>query len=445
MSPVATAEVRETRGFRKGELALGRPDVRQNPYPYYRWLQEQGPCFDAGGIWVVSRYEQVNALLRDRRFGADLRRADKPLLTGELKLPTDRGEGGDGAGESIADWVGRQLARPLEPGERRIVKWAAGQSMIGVDGEHHARQRKLVLDVFTPKAVARLEPAIRARTRSLLDAPESARRFDAIADFGYPLPLGVISDLLAIPASEQGRMRGWSSALTHATDPTASRAARRSAAWAALGFSNYLGTKIAERRRDPGDDLLSRLVAAGSADGQLSAGEMIGNIILLLVAGHETTTNLFGNGIWALLRNPDQYRRLREDRELLPGAIEEMLRYDSPGQLTYRTALEDADVGGVPIAAGEQLLLLTGAANSDPAVFPDPGRFEICRDDRANVSFGAGPHFCIGAPLARLEARVGFEELLDRGELRLAGPEPRYRRNLAHRGLESLPVRRLAA
>lgn len=443
--PTATAvktvpTPRERAEFHPGALALGRLEVHQNPYPYYRWLQQQGPCFDAGGLWVVSRFETVNGLLRDKRFGADLRRADKPLLTGELELNLERPE--EAAHESqgsIAHWLGEQLARPLEPWERRLIYWSAGKSMVGLDGAEHANQRRLVSSAFTPKAVRELEPAIRDRTRALLDTAGS--RFDAIADLGYPLPLGVISDLLAVPEEIQGRMREWSSALTRATDPTASRGERRRAALAAFGFSSFIFGEIPKRRSDPGEDLLSRLIIASGEEDSLTTMEMVGNVILLLVAGHETTTNLIGNGIWALLRHPEQYERLREDRSLLESTIEEILRYDSPGQLTYRTALEDVELEGVPIKQGEQLMLLFGAANTDPRVYEDPDRFLIDRDGPSNIAFGAGPHFCLGAPLARLEAKVAFEELLDRGTLKHAGADPRYRENFIHRGLEGLQVR----
>jgi cytochrome P450 len=259
-----------------------------------------------------------------------------------------------------------------------------------------------------------------------------------------PLPVTVIAEMLGVPPADRDRFKRWSDEISAAlsgdvaalTEPTLPRAA------AARGeLADYFRAAVARRRAAPGDDLLTALVRAEEGGGRLTEDELYNTAILLLIAGNETTTNLIGNGLWALLRHPDQMRRVWSDVALVPSAVEEMLRYDSPVQLTSRLAKADLDVLGAPVGRGQAVYLVLGAANRDPAQFPDPDRFDAGRADNRHVAFGAGPHFCLGAPLARLEAQVVFRALRSRlPDLRAAGAAPAYRNNFNLRGLTALPV-----
>lgn len=418
--------------FLDDPFPLASKPVRQDPYPYYEWLRDNEPCHDAGGVWLISRYEDVNALFRDRRLSSDLREASEPVLAGSRKSGSVRRLGSiPGLGP---------LSRGWQAIERRTVEYVAPFSMIGVDGGDHTRMRRPIGKAFTPKAVGNLEDAIAVRTRDLLDRATARSRFDVIAELGYPLPIGVVAEMLDVPADQESRLRNWSDALSRATDPATSASARIGGLRACIGFNFFLEGLIKRRRDAPGDDLLSELIKAADGEEGLSRLELLGNVVLLIVAGHETTTNLIGNGTLALLRHPDQLELLRERPDLLAAAVEEMLRYDSPGQLTYRTALEPIELHGRTIAPGEQMILLVGSANRDPRAFPEPDSFQIERSAGKNIAFGAGPHFCLGAPLARLEGRICFEALLERDQLAL-DCAPRYRDNIVHRGLRELWVR----
>jgi cytochrome P450 len=264
-----------------------------------------------------------------------------------------------------------------------------------------------------------------------------------IEDLAYPLPVNVICELLGVPVEDHVRFREWSKEAARALDPveTLSPEEQERRRRVLTAFVEYFEGLIAERRSAPRDDLLSALIAAEEAGDKLSPEELLSTCILLLVAGHETTVNLIGNGTLALLRHPDQLDLLRDDPALARGAVEEFLRYDPPVQMTGRTALEDMEVGGTVVPKGEQAVLLIGSANRDPAQFPDPERLDITRQENHHIAFGYGLHFCLGAPLARLEGEIAFQTLVRRFEgLRLLDEEPPYKENIILRGLAALPV-----
>ena len=312
--------------------------------------------------------------------------------------------------------------------------------LLTMDPPDHTRLRRLVSGAFTPRAVAGLEPWIRDVTVRLLADADGAAGFDLIDALAFPLPIAVICRLLGVPAEDQAQFRVWGHDVAATLDPqTAAQPQTRAAE---LALTRYLQDLVRQRRADPDDSILSALIAAEEEGDKLSPGEVVSTALLLLVAGFETTVNLIGNGTVALLGEPGSWQRLRQDPALIPAAIEEMLRYDSPVQLTSRIATEDAEAGGSVIAAGRAVLVSIGGANRDPAVFERPDEFRIDRPDPGrHLAFSLGIHHCLGASLARLEARIAIEELTQRyPALELAAP-PVRRPLLVLRGFESVPVR----
>ncbi len=311
-----------------------------------------------------------------------------------------------------------------------------------MDPPDHTRLRRLVAGAFTPRAIAGLESWIREVTIRLLTAADGAAGFDLIDALAFPLPIAVICHLLGVPAQDQAQFRAWGHDVAAALDPqTAAAIAQAQTRAAELALTGYLQDLVRERRAHPDDSILSALIAAEDGD-RLSSGEVVSTAFLLLIAGFETTVNLIGNGTVALLGDPDSWNRLRQNQVLVPAAIEEMLRYDSPVQLTSRIATEDVEVGGSVITAGELVIVSIGGANRDPAVFEHPDEFRIDRPDPGrHLSFSLGIHHCLGASLARLEGRVAIEELTRRyPALELAAP-PTRRPLLLLRGFECVPVR----
>jgi cytochrome P450 len=309
------------------------------------------------------------------------------------------------------------------------------------DPPDHTRLRRLVTKGFTPRRIDALAPRIQQITDELLDAmlAEPSRRADLVAAFAFPLPMTVICDLLGVPELDRDAFRRWSNEMVARTSPEAEARAYEE-------MPAYLAELIAAKRARPGDDLLSALIHAADADGdRLSPEELIGMSVLLLIAGHETTVNLIGNGMRALFSHPDQLTALRADFGLLDGAIEEMLRYDGPVETcTDRLALEDVEIGGVTIPAGSTVLITMADADRDPARFKDPDRFDIRRDARGHIAFGHGLHYCLGAPLARLEGRIAFRTLLERcPDLAQDADEADlpWMPGLLIRGVRRLPVR----
>jgi cytochrome P450 len=380
-----------------------------DPYPTYRRLRAEDPVHHSPlGFWVLTRYEDVVAVLRDPRC----------------------------AKEAIAAFVAARFGVAVPPG--------IGLSMLDRDPPDHTRLRGLVSKAFTPRVVEGLRPRIQQIVDGLLARVESARSMDLIEAFAYPLPVVVICEMLGVPVEDHERFRAWGLDIARGLDaillPPDSEVAQRSAA-ARHALAGYFRALIAERRAAPRGDLLSALIAAEEAGDTLSEDELLATCILLLVAGHETTVNLIGNGTLALLRHPDQLRRLRETPGLIAGAVEELLRYDGPVQRTARVPSEDVTIGGRMIGKGEMVMPFIGAADRDPAQFPDPDRLDVTRADNRHIAFGWGIHFCLGAPLARVEGQIAIGTLVRRlPKLALATDRPEYRQSLTLRGLKSLPV-----
>ena len=379
----------------------------QDPYPAYAGLREKSQAHRSRlmNAWIFGRHRDVELVLRDwQRFSSDSRKA---------KIP----------------------------GKRTVMPDPGTPSMLSLDPPDHRRLRGLVSKAFTPRAVNALEPHIRSLMHELLDGIDDLSGFDLMEAVARPLPVIVIAEMLGVPVEDRPRFRNWSDRRARILEPTISAEERADAVLAGGDLDAYFAPLIEERRADPQDDILSGLVQAEEQGDRLDEPEMTALLRLLLVAGNETTVNLIGNGMLALLRHPEQLQRLREDPSLIPSAVEELLRYDSPVQLDLRRIVEDCEVNGFPVKRGEDMVLLIGSANRDPEQFEDPDRLDVGREGNSHISFGRGIHACIGAPLARLEGRIAIEVLLERfSSIRLSGPPARFRPSVVLRGLESLPV-----
>jgi cytochrome P450 len=388
---------------------LADPAILPDPYPVLRGLREASPFeeFD-GAIVVCGRHADCSAVLRDPAASSE---RDKSLV-----------------------------ARPGRRAERT--------SFLSLDPPDHTRLRRLVSKAFTLRTVARLEPRIRAITAGLLSAAGPCGQLEVVSQLAYPLPVRIISEMLGVPVEDHPRFAGWSARLAHSLQPDfgvdrEQAAVRAEAAQAAREeFAEYFRGLIAARRAHPADDLLTGLIRAEDDGEMLSEAELIATCVLLLVAGHETTVGLISNAILALLRHPDQLALIRREPELAAGAVEETLRYDAPVQMTARVARGLLPVGDITVRDGALVLLLLAATGRDPDAFADPDRFDITRSGTSHLAFAAGPHFCLGAPLARLEAAVAVQAFA----ARLAAPELEpdslaYKPNLNLRGPEQMVVR----
>lgn len=391
---------------------LGDPQL--DPYPYLDEIRERDPVHWSYVLrgWLLSRHADVLEFLRDPATSKEMRNV-------------------------------RRRSPMADPRFERGPDDTA--SMLVLDPPDHTRLRSLVSQAFTPRAVARLQPRIEAIANELLDALEDAHEFDLMRSFANQLPVIVIAELLGVPPEDRVRFKRWSDGVAEGLsyDPTGERFRRMAVHLQAL--TDYFAEVVAERRREPREDLISALIAAEEHGSKLTEDEIYSTLRLLLVAGNETTTNLIGNGMLALLRHPAELEKLRADPSLMPRAIEEMLRYDSPVQAVRRIAMRDMTFEGVTIRRGDPVVCLLGAANRDPCAFEAPSSFRIDREGGRLVSFGHGIHYCIGAPLARLEASIGFRVLLERyPRLELAPPGVWWRDTGSLRGLTRLPVRATA-
>jgi cytochrome P450 len=390
------------------------PEGKADPYSRYAQIREHVPVFrSALGFVVVGRYEDCQWVLRHARFGK-----------GEL------GPVWEQYGLTEEQWVER-----FGDMERRT------RSMLGLDPPDHTRLRRLVAKAFTPKTVEKLRPDIERLTDELLDG--FSGDVDIIPELALPLPMAVIGEMLGIPASERVALQPHVRAAAQTLEMNTSLEQMEAAAAASKVIAEHLEVLIAERRATPTDDLLSELIHVEEQGDQLSHRELISTVMLLFGAGFETTTNLIGNGLLALLDHPDELARLRRDRSLMKTAVEELLRWDSPVQIDGRLVFEDVELHGTAVAEGERFVTLLGAANRDPRVYDDPERFDVGRIAPAPMSFGAGIHYCLGAALARAEGAVVFDRLLDRFpviEPAWGAERPGYRDTIVLHGLESLPV-----
>lgn len=380
------------------------PKGLADPYPIYEELRAGGGVYEAKrfGVWLVATHELVSAAIRDERLSVDNRNAD-------VYTPTE--------GSRFHDH----------------------EMILRMDAPDHTRIRRLVGKAFTPKAIAAMRDRVEEISAELID--RAGASFDLIGDYAVPLTVRVICDILGVPDREWRQFREWGDDVTKSMGVNVSRADNRASQVALHELSDFLSDHIAARRREPGDDLLSAMIAAEEAGDRLTDRELLANTFLILLAGFETTVNLIGNGTVALLESRDQWEKLCADESLLPNAIEELLRYDSPVQFTGRNLPDDVEIGGVRMAKGKQLMIILGAANNDPAVFDEPRRLDLTRPNaRDHVAFSSGPHYCLGASLARLEAEVAFRDLTSRPGLEVAAPPIRKKTDVL-RGFERVPVR----
>ncbi len=389
------------------------PEFRENPYRFYRQLRQVDPVHwsDAFNFWVLTRYADCVRVLRHSQASANPR---------DWERYNDYIEAIGGAGAAV----------DMEQ-----------QWMLLRNPPDHTRLRKLVTKAFTPRVVERMRPHIQTIVDDLLDRAAAKGSCDIIRELAFPLPVIVIAELIGVPLEDRDQFKDWTGTLARSIDPVVTPEIVQAANSATESFMAYFTRLIAERRARPRQDMLSALIAVEEAGDRLSEEELLSNIILLFAAGHETTMNLIGNGLLALLRHPDQLARLRADPDLIRTAVEEFLRYDGSVQITARVALDKLEIGGKRIQQNQQILIVLGAANHDPAQFADPDRLDITREDNPHITFGHGIHHCLGAPLARVEAQVAINTLLRRmPRLRLARDQVEWREMVTLRGLRELVV-----
>ncbi|MDQ1643630.1 MAG: hypothetical protein QOJ90_2981 [Actinomycetota bacterium] len=376
-----------------------------DPYPSFAALRSRAPMLwhEPTNQWLTLTYELANAVLRDRRMG---------------RL-----------------WHDKEPAERFEPFNR-----LHRNQMMENEPPDHTRLRSLVAKAFARGHIERLRPRVQEIADGLLDRLPADGTFDVIADYAEPLPVAVIAELLGVPEEDRHLLRPWSGAIVKMYEYGRDADVEPAAVAASAAFDDYMRGLAAERRARPRDDLVSHLAAAEDGGTRLSADEVVASAILLLNAGHEASVNAFGNGIVALLHEPEQLARVCADEDLVPAAIEEMIRYDAPLQLFERTAMEDIDLGGTVVPAGGRVAALLGAANRDPEMFAAPDVFDVARRPNQHIGFGAGVHHCLGAPLARMELQISLPTLLRRKpDLALAG-DPVRRPTFVLRGYASVPV-----
>ena len=391
------------------------PETIANPFPALKRLQEQEPLHwsDSLGGWVVTRYDDCRLVTLDERFSADKMRPFFEHLSAERRAKV------------------------------KELEWSVGLWAVFQDPPGHTRLRRLLNRGFTSRAVESMAPRIHAIVHELIDAVIDQGEMDFVRDFAYPLPASVIMEMLGVPRSELDNFKLWSDDLALFVGSALVTADKYDRAeTATIAMSDCFRQLLRERRRRPRDDMMSALLQAEETGNMLSEEELIATCILLLFAGHETTANLLGTGLYYLLAYPDQQQRLRAEPNLAEAAVEEILRYDGPTGTIVRIALPAVDVHAQTIAASDRVFAMLNAANRDPRAFDDPDRFDIARAPNRQVTFGHGIHFCLGAPLARLEGKIALPAILERlGDIEQTTDRLRWSDTLVLRGLKSLPIR----
>jgi cytochrome P450 len=390
------------------------PEFVADPYPTLAVLRAERPVFfhEPTDQWVISRYENVSALLRDRRLGRSY-------------LHTATHE---------------EFGRLAEPAFLRPFWDLIRAGMLDVEPPTHTRLRRLVSKAFTPRMVEGLRPMVRRLAEELVGGLVARGGGDLLAEVAEPLPVTVIAEMLGVPPRDRRLLRPWSAGICGMFELNPPEETQRAAVRAAVEFSGYLRELVRERRQAPREDLISALAQVADGGDRLTEDELIGTCVLLLNAGHEATVNTTGNSWWSLLRNPAELARLRADHSLVRTAVEELMRYDTSAPMFERWVLEDIDVHGVRIPRGAEVALQFAAANRDPAVFAEPDRLDLGRDPNPHITFGLGVHFCLGAPLARIELAESFGALLRLAPGLSLVAEPAWKPGYVLRGLEALHV-----
>jgi cytochrome P450 PksS len=398
----------------KPQVDILSPQFKADPFPFFAKLRLEQPVYrttlpDKTQVWLLSRYEDVNNLFKDSRF---VKRRYSAMTPEQLRKQ---------------QWM-PPMFRPLE------------RTMLDLDPPDHTRLRQLVQNAFTPRLIERMRARVQTLADQLLDKVSIKGEMDVIHDYALPLPMTLITEILGVPTPDHDRFHKWSKAIVSVNQFNSN--------WRVLPtmwkFVRYIRSFLRMRRAEPQDDLVSALMKAEEAGNSLSEDELLAMVFLLLVAGHETTVNLIGSGMLELMRHPDQMEKLRREPSLIRIAVEELLRYTAPVFMsTERYAREDVTIHDVTISRGEMMLGVIGSANRDETVFDSPDTLDITREENRHLSFGHGIHFCLGAPLARLEAQIAINTLLQRMpnlHLKVAPHALRWRPSLILRGLEALPV-----
>ncbi|MEU2714507.1 cytochrome P450 [Streptomyces sp. NPDC007205] len=391
------------------------PAFLADPYPAYAELRARGRVirYEPTDQWLVPHHANISALLRDRRLGRTYQHR----------------------------FCDEEFGRTPPPPEHEPFHTLNDHGMLDLEPPDHTRIRRLVSKAFTPRTVERLTPYVRALASDLVGALVRNGGGDLLTDVAEPLPVAVIAEMLGIPEGDRAQLRPWSADICGMYELNPSEETAAKAVRASVEFSEYLRELIAARRKEPGEDLISGLIAAHDEDDdRLTEQEMISTAVLLLNAGHEATVNATVNGWWALFRNPAQLAALRADHSLIPSAIEELMRYDTPLQLFERWVLDDIEIDGTTIPRGAEIAMLFGSANHDPEVFHNPERLDLTRTDNPHISFSAGIHYCIGAPLARMELAASMTALLKQAPNLALAAEPQRKPNFVIRGLKGLSV-----
>ncbi len=398
------------------KVNLFHPDVRENPYPTYQILRTEDPIHKSviGDFWILTRYCDVKSALLDGRFSSNRR---PQSIKAKHQYVLEKG------------------------GDLTTLLQASNAQLFFIDPPDHTRLRRLVRQAFSPNVVERMRPEIQEIVDALLSKIRHTGRMDIIGDFAGPLPASVIAKLLGVPPEDHQRLREWSRDLSYLLDPLLSLEQYTHLNSIAEKFKAYFSTLIAERERRPQKDLISSLILARDQGDKLREDEVWSICMMLFGTGEETTVNTIGNGMLALLQDPVALGHLKRNPCLINSAIEELLRFDAPTQLTFRVAVEDVEFGGKTIPAGEDVVLCLGSANRDPAEFSDPDRLDFSRTNNHHLAFGEGVHFCLGASLARAQSQIAINTLIQEfHRMKIQTKNLERRENISLRGLKSLPV-----